>query len=163
MAIIIGAQTGDGLQLAWIDSAIRVEDAVVNVHGQDFADDQVGGQGSGADGNDLQYLAFEVNLRFRQTGRLDFRGRFETQAGEIDFAFSAGSSLEDKPLPPARQRRYRARTRRSPPRSEAYLFSSRRGEVRARKEKKRGHSSFLLKSSGRPVTVDPCLARLGRI
>src|SRR6185312_9841712 len=51
------AHAGHGLQLPRVDAAFRIEHFIGDVHGQHFADHQVGRDGPGAARNDLPHAA----------------------------------------------------------------------------------------------------------
>ena len=62
-AVVVAAETGNGPKLARIDLAAGVEHGVIDVNQQDFADHEICGGRSLADGHDLQEHAFEVRGR----------------------------------------------------------------------------------------------------
>src|SRR5579864_7440313 len=86
-AIIISAEPGDGAELARVNTAVRIEQRIIDMHHHDFADDEVRGDWPIADGHDLPNHALHVDGRLRQPWRLDLQRWQRVKPREFDFAF----------------------------------------------------------------------------
>src|SRR3954471_14218081 len=92
-AVEVAPEPRNGLELARVDAAGGVEDGVVDVDQEDLADDEVGGDRTVADGDDLADPALEVDGGREDAGRADFRRGRQLKAGVLSLALPAGQLL----------------------------------------------------------------------
>src|SRR5262249_21187740 len=85
VAVEVPAQSGDGPQLSRVYLAVWTHYGVGDMDHQHLANDQVSGDGPGADRHDLQDLALQVHRRFRQSRRLHLDRRYGPKTDILGF------------------------------------------------------------------------------